>query len=444
MTRLRARAVSRSVRALALCVLVLVVASLAAAVEPARACSCVPPDPWSFLKQADGAFVGRLVSRREADQGRAVLTFRVERAVKGKIGATVEVTTASNGAACGIETSAGQRIGLFLAREGDGWVGHLCWQVAPEDLLAAASLPAPNGRGRAALFVGGRFGPARTLALDAKGRTLAYGIGSGRVQQHAACPGGRRVAELVQRGSGYVAAVRELPTLWLVREQPLLRGEGVPSLRCIDVSGEKLAVFLSGPDANGRLVRVTPRSVTTLWRGGAFYASFWKQAAVVQVLAGTRTKLLAVDLRNGSTRALGAVRVHGLYELTPNATGTMLAGDSYKEGIGDPRLVVIDLASRPISARTIPLPAGCCGVARWIRNDRFAYISGRHWFVYTPKLQLAGRILNWPGGDAAFLGGTAYGVRPYGALVRAELPSGPVRIVRRLPGTPTVIASAAR
>ncbi|HEU0248276.1 MAG TPA: hypothetical protein VFR38_14450, partial [Gaiellaceae bacterium] len=79
MTRLRARAVSRSVRALALCVVLLVVASLAASVEPARACSCVPPDPWSFLKQADGAFVGRLVSRREAGDGRAVLTFRVER-----------------------------------------------------------------------------------------------------------------------------------------------------------------------------------------------------------------------------------------------------------------------------------------------------------------------------------------------------------------------------
>lgn len=201
MTALEARGVSRSVKALSLCVLVLVVASLAAAVEPARACSCIQPDPWRVLEQADGAFVGRLVSRRETSQGRAVLVFGVERAVKGKIGDTVEVATANNGAACGIETSVGRRIGLFLVREGGKWFGHLCWQVEPEDLLAAASLPAPHGRGSVALFVGGRFGPARTLALDAKGRTLAYGMGVGKVREFSACPGGRRVAELVALGT---------------------------------------------------------------------------------------------------------------------------------------------------------------------------------------------------------------------------------------------------
>ncbi|MBA2643192.1 MAG: hypothetical protein H0U82_09725, partial [Actinobacteria bacterium] len=75
MTVLEGRGVSRSVKALSLGVLVLVAAALAAAVEPARACSCIPPDPWAFLEQADGAFVGRLVSRREAGEGRAMLTF---------------------------------------------------------------------------------------------------------------------------------------------------------------------------------------------------------------------------------------------------------------------------------------------------------------------------------------------------------------------------------
>ena len=187
MTRADAGGVSRGVKAPLAC-LVVMLAVLAVTVEPASACSCIPPDPWKILKQADGAFVGRLESRREVDQGRAVLTFSVERAVKGSIGDTVEVTTANNGAACGIETPVGQRVGLFLDRSGNRWVGHLCWQVSPEDLLAAATLPAPNGRGPAAMFVGGRFGPARTLALDTKGRTLAYGMGSGNVLQHSACP----------------------------------------------------------------------------------------------------------------------------------------------------------------------------------------------------------------------------------------------------------------
>ena len=215
------RRASRSVRVLSLCVAVLIVATLAAAVEPARACSCVPPDPWSYLERADGAFVGRLVSRRESGEGRAVLVFSVERAVKGKFGATIEVETASSGAACGIETSVGRRIGLFLEREGDGWFGHLCWQVEPEDLLAAAALPAPNGRGPVALFMGGRFGPARTLALDANGRTLAYGMGAGEVLDFSVCPGASRVAELVELDTGDIVAIRELPTLRLVRRQQL-------------------------------------------------------------------------------------------------------------------------------------------------------------------------------------------------------------------------------
>ena len=327
MTRLWARGVSRSVRGLALCVVVLVVASLAAAVEPARACSCIPPDPWSYLRKADGAFVGHLVSRREVDQGRAVLTFDVERAVKGKIGTTVEVTTANNGAACGIETSVGRRIGLFLMREGDGWVGHLCWQVEPADLLAAAALPAPNGKGPAMLFVGGQFGPARTLALDAKGRTLAYGMGNGEAVNFSVCPGGQRVAEVVEfagmRGgdlvvTGYVIAIRELPTLRLLRRQRLKRGYYDGDIRCADESGKKIALFSSDTGAHGRLRLVTPRTVTTLWRGTAFYASTTERFAYIQVLGPAREKLVAVDLRSRLMRSLGTVPVHGAYQLVPN------------------------------------------------------------------------------------------------------------------------------
>jgi hypothetical protein len=89
-------------KTLAAVVLVLVAATLAAGVESARACSCALPDPRSTLAQTDGAVVGRLVSRREVDQ-QAVLTFGVERALKGSIGSTIEVRTASNSAACGLE-----------------------------------------------------------------------------------------------------------------------------------------------------------------------------------------------------------------------------------------------------------------------------------------------------------------------------------------------------
>jgi len=436
------------VRALALCVVVLVVASLAAAVEPARACSCIPPDPWSYLRNADGAFVGRLVSRREADQGRAVLTFDVERAVKGKIGATVEVTTANNGAACGIETSVGRRIGLFLMREGDGWVGHLCWQVEPEDLLAAAALPAPNGKGPVALFVGGRFGPARTLALDSKGRTLAYGLGAGYVQDFSVCPGGHRIAEFVGDTpySAKAVAIRELPTLRLIRQQSLKRhySEDDP-LQCANASGEQIVGFYgSGPGLGrpARVVRISPNSTATIWQGRAWYASFTEHFGYIQVDPAFRTTVVAVDLRSGTAKKLGTVRVGGAYELTPNPVGTRLAGDSYEEGSGDPRLVVIDLERRPITARTIPLPTQCCGWTRWLRDDQFAYFGGSEILVYGAGLRRIARVSGWRAGYPALIGSTAYGLRLDGVLQAARLPSGAVRIVRRLPGRPDVIVSA--
>ena len=208
-------------RALAACVFVLLAATLAGRVESGRACSCALPDPRAALAQADGAFVGRLVDRREGDQT-TVLVFSVEKALKATIGRTVEVSTASNSAACGIEARIGARMGLVLERRGGTWHGYLCWQFAPEELLdGALPMPPPNGRGRVALIVGGGFGESWLAALDSRGRTLAYGAGTSRVALLAVCPGGRRVAEIafvgrrsLQRAelpSGPARVVRQLP-----------------------------------------------------------------------------------------------------------------------------------------------------------------------------------------------------------------------------------------
>ncbi len=148
------------------------VAVVAATATPAHACSCAMPDPRSLLAQTDGAFVGRLIERRDLGDGRAVFTFRVERRVKGAMGTTVDVESASNGAACGLETTIGARIGLFLERSAGRWTSSLCWQVSPDDLLAAAQpLPPPNGRGPTTLLVAGRFG-AREAA---RARSIADG-----------------------------------------------------------------------------------------------------------------------------------------------------------------------------------------------------------------------------------------------------------------------------
>ena len=179
-----------------------------------------------------------------------------------------------------------------------------------------------------------------------------------------------------------------------------------------------------------------------MWRGKAFYASFVKRTAYIQAPHHPGTRIVAVDLRTGDTRDRGTVRVWGFHQLTPNASGTLLAGDSSTEGGFNSRLAVADLTRRPIRARTIPLPAECCGFARWLDNDRFAYFSGTRILLYTATLQPVGKVSGWIAGEAALLGRTAYGVNLRGALVRAQLPSGPVQIVRRLPGKPEVVSAA--
>ncbi len=215
-----------------MCVAVLALAGLAGSVNPAQACSCLPPDPWTYLQQSDGAFVGHLIDRRDIGNGRVALTFSVERALKGQIGRTVEVRTSGGGAACGIEASVGERVGLFLTREGQTWIGDLCRQVEPEDLLTAvAPLPAPNGRGAPAMYVGGRFGRARVLALDTRGRTLAYGFGPGTTQLLSPCPGGKRVAEVILVYEGNQLVIRDARTLRIVRQARCGPARGAPRRR---------------------------------------------------------------------------------------------------------------------------------------------------------------------------------------------------------------------
>ena len=85
----------------------------------AHYCQALDDGRWDALVDLftpDGAFVGRLVSRQEIAVGRSRFTFAVERSVKGALGSTVDVESASDGAACGIETPIGSRIGLFLER----------------------------------------------------------------------------------------------------------------------------------------------------------------------------------------------------------------------------------------------------------------------------------------------------------------------------------------
>jgi hypothetical protein len=440
------RGVSGGVKALPACVVVVVAASLTAGIEPARACSCALPDPRETLARGDGAFVGTLVSRRQVDQ-HAVLVFSVEKTLKGSIGGTVEVSTASNGAACGLEAPVGTRVGLVLERRGGAWHGYLCWQFAPEELLAAAlPLPPPNGRGPLALVVGGEFGDVRLMALDVRGRTLAYGRGGGRAALVSVCPGKLRLAELAYTGSGTTVAIRNTRTLRVLRRHALsLPGQRYAQrFACEDRSGSSVVIFAHGPSgdspAKGALYRVRSGRPVALWQGAAYDAGMSSSKAFLS--AGTSGKaLLRVDLATGRVARV-ATLPGATTGLALARSGTRLAGIQARVDRSS-QVVRVDL--RSTSARVVN--------ARLAANEGQAqviWLSGRLLFVpaYGPTARVLDDSLRtrsrfrWTAANAALVGSQVFGTDISVALFRAELPAGPMRTVRRLPGRPTLIVSA--
>ena len=433
-------------RALAACVFVLFAATLAGGVESGRACSCALPDPRAALAQADGAFVGTLVSRRQLEQ-QAMLVFSVEKSLKGSIGRTVEVRTAASGAGCGLEAPVGTRVGLVLERRGGAWHGYLCWQFDPAELLAAAlPLPAPNGRGAVALVVGGEFGDARLIALDARGRTLAYGKGGGRAGLVSVCPGNARLTEIAYTGTATTLVVRTTRTLRIVdRRQLRLPGPRYAQrLRCQERSGAAVVVFTRGPTntpAGSALYRVELGQVAEIWRGSAHDAAITPTAAYLS--AGIRGKtLLRVNLRGRSVRKLAGLPA-ATTSLALNRTGTMLAGIQIRTD-RSARVVRVDLSSTRVKVSTARFPAND-GLAQvfWLPRGRLLFVP-----AYGTSARLLGASLRtrssfrWTAATAALAGSEMFGIDISAELFRAELPSGPMRVVGRLPGRPTLIAAA--
>jgi hypothetical protein len=79
----------------------------------------------------------------------------------------------------------------------------------------------------------------------------------------------------------------------------------------------------------------------------------------------------------------------------------------------------------------------------WLPNGRLAYFAPGEVRVYNAALRVSRRIAGWNVGGTALVGATAFGIGWDGRLVRAELPSGPVRIVRRLPSPAARVIVAA-
>jgi hypothetical protein len=292
------------------------------------------------------------------------------------------------------------------------------------------------------MLVGGRFGTARVIALDRQGRTLAYGGGGGTSSLLASCPGGRRMVEVATAGGGWKLAVREQRTLRFVRTAPLVLGSGlIPSgITCEDVTGTRVLVFgRSGDDAQrAMLVRLRPSGRSVLWRGTAVSAAVTGASAFLAT--GKRgTTLVAIDLETGLRATLGRIPpLTGPLAASPD--GARLAGVSYsapQTGAPPSRMVVVDLRRRPVGVRTVPLDrSNVSGETVWLGPDRLAMFPTADTDVvrvYDTALKVRQRFSGWSARSVARVGSQVYGVDWQGRLLRAAMPSGPVRVARRLP-----------
>jgi hypothetical protein len=422
------------------------------------ACSCVPVDLRDAVRNADAAFVGVLLSKR-AKEPRArvrtsadafVYTFRVEERLKGPLGATVAVEAPESGASCGLEVKVGARTGLFVHRRAGAWTSTLCQQAQPAQLRAAArALPRPNGRVPAALVVAGAFGEARTIALDARGRTLAYGFGRDDALRLAVCPGGRAVAELVASPANAEAqvriAVRTLPRLRLVREVGVpkrllnLRKQDVRAFECLDLSGRDVAV-LARRSAEGvpnatTLFRLRGRAFTMLYKGFAEWGAIGRGSAYLVERGGS---LVGFDLRTRTRRAVATIpRGIGYPAVSPDAR--YVAGIDVVRG----RIARVRLADGDV--RTAVVPSQDTGAALvWTRAGRLLVLptpigTG---LVYDASLRRIGRLRGWSGSYAAIRGRTLYGATYNGYVLATTLPRGAARRVRALPGQVTYALAA--
>jgi hypothetical protein len=150
---------------------------------PARACTCMAPDPYGGLVEADGAFIGTLTATDRGlpvtDTGTLVDNeFDVEAALKGDIGEVVTVKSAADGAACGFEMPIGARVGILMDRVDDEWHGNLCWTLDADALLAASQgPPEPVSVGPPHVIASVYMGNAGLVALDVDGQVVGYGSG---------------------------------------------------------------------------------------------------------------------------------------------------------------------------------------------------------------------------------------------------------------------------
>ena len=105
----------------------------------AVAATCPPAEPRAKLEAADAAFVGRLerTAAIPATRDRIDYLFVVDQVVKGSLARRISVRSGVGRASLGFSLERDVASGVLLQREGGVWVGGICGQVTPSELVEA-------------------------------------------------------------------------------------------------------------------------------------------------------------------------------------------------------------------------------------------------------------------------------------------------------------------
>lgn len=125
----------------------------------ALACSCSPSPPFDkAVKEADVVFAGVVTSSEQTSgqsfpgsspYGNFVYTFEVDEVVAGDVGRTIEVSSHSSGAACGIRFQEGPRYIAFAYEGRRGLETYSCSRTERINETVDFGGEAPTGEPRA-------------------------------------------------------------------------------------------------------------------------------------------------------------------------------------------------------------------------------------------------------------------------------------------------------
>jgi hypothetical protein len=402
------------------------------AADVAAGCTCADRDERDRMQDGEIAVLGRVLERNtpELEPSRPVryrYRVRVARSANARLRGEIEIAVPDDG--CGPRPwEAGERAAAFIRRRPGGWaVPSGCSIVDPRELERAfRPYPLPRGNGRVALLAAGRFGSARVMALDLRGRILGYGFGGGEVRQLSVCPGSRLATELVARGRELGVAVRDLRSLQELRYARLpvdarAIEPGFATARCNSADASSVHAEVRDYIQARRFDRVrlfritgtTPEPIATIRGYSVALASGFAYVAGSDALS-------AVDLTTGASRRVTPVRAPLLLGVSPDDRVVALFDRD--------RLRLID----PVAGTEVSRKMRYGDELVWLAPDRFLFRASGQARIYDTRLELLRRYRFYRAYGQALVGQRLFGTDRF-RLRTLLLDTGRKRTVSVLP-----------